>query len=156
MDAFTTRRIQPGGRPRRFYNGQHQHWCGIGPHARTVYVCILDSQGEVLVVVAECIFTWHWLADLCAREEMAFVLGHGLQIAMFLCGGMLPQAYSYPASMRATRDLLRRRLHLLREREQLLAHIQTTAQQDGLPPLGKRIACPVNRVGVAEHCEERG
>jgi hypothetical protein len=23
-------------------------------------------------------FTWYWLADLCAREKIAFVLGHAL------------------------------------------------------------------------------
>ena len=33
----------------RFYNGQHRHWCGIDLHARTMYVCILDSQGQVRV-----------------------------------------------------------------------------------------------------------
>jgi hypothetical protein len=45
------------------------------------------------------------------------------KIAVLLRGGMLPQAYAYPAGMRATRDLLRRRLHLVRKRGQLLAHI---------------------------------
>jgi transposase len=180
----------------RFYNGQHQHWCGIDLHARTMYVCILEAQGQVLlhqnlrahpeafleaiapyraglVVAAECIFTWYWLADLCAREGIPFVLGHALymkaihggkakndridalKIATLLRGGMLPQAYVYPAGMRATRDLLRRRLHLVRKRGQLLAHIQMTAQQYNLPPLGKRIAYPANRAGVAEHFEER-
>ena len=34
----------------RFYNGQHEHWCGIDLHARTMYiVCILDAQGRALV-----------------------------------------------------------------------------------------------------------
>jgi hypothetical protein len=28
----------------RFYNGQHQHWCGIDLYARTMYVCILDAK----------------------------------------------------------------------------------------------------------------
>jgi transposase len=176
----------------RFYNGQHRHWCGIDLHARTMYVCILDAQGQVLVhknlrsspeeflatiapyreglvVAAECIFTWYWLADLCAREGIAFVLGHALmmkaihggkakndridafKIATLLRGGLLPQAYAYPVGMRATRDLLRRRLHLVRKRGQLLAHIQMTSHQYNLEPLGKRIAYPTNRVGVAEH-----
>jgi len=138
----------------RFFNGTHRHWCGIDLHAKTMYVCILDAEGQVLVhknlrfspeefleavapyreglvVAVECIFTWYWLADLCAREGIAFVLGHALmmkaihggkakndridalKIATLLRGGMLPQAYAYPAGMRATRDLLRRRLHLL-------------------------------------------
>jgi transposase len=180
----------------RFYNGQHQHWCGIDLHAKTMYVCILDAQGQVrlhqnlraapedflaaiapyregLVVAAECIFTWYWLADLCAREGIAFVLGHALymkaihggkakndridalKIATLLRGGLLPQAYAYPAGMRATRDLLRRRLHLVRKRGQLLAHIQMTSHQYNLAPLGKRIAYPANRAGVAEHFEDR-
>jgi transposase len=179
----------------RFYNGQHRHWCGIDLHARTMYVCILDSDGQVLVhknlkaepeallevlapyreelvVAVECIFTWYWVADLCAREGIDFVLGHALymkaihggkakndridshKIATLLRGGMLPQAYAYPAGMRATRDLLRRRLHLVRKRGQLLAHIQMTAHQYNLPPLGRRIAYPANRDGVVEHFDD--
>ena len=33
----------------RFYNGTHQHWCGIDLHAKSMYVCILDHHGQVLV-----------------------------------------------------------------------------------------------------------
>src|SRR5713226_4903088 len=76
----------------------------------------------------------NWLADLCAREGIPFVLGHALymkaihggkakndkidaqKIAVLLRGGMLPQAYVYPAVMRATRDLLRHRCHLGQKR----------------------------------------
>jgi len=36
-----------------------------------------------------------------------------------LRGGMLPQASVSPAAMRATRDLLRRRTHLMRTRAEL-------------------------------------
>lgn len=180
----------------RFYNGTHRSWCGIDLHAKTMYLCILDEKGQVLlhenlpatpgaflaaiapyrdglVVAAERIFTWYWLADLCAKEGIPFVLGHALfmkaihggkakndridalKIATLLRGGMLPQAYVYPAGMRSTRDLLRRRLHLVRKRGQLLAHIQMTAHQYNLPPLGKRIAYPSNREGVADHFEDR-
>jgi transposase len=180
----------------RFYTKQHRHYCGIDLHARSLYVCILDQTGQVLVhqnlraspeellaavapyrddlvLAVECIFTWYWVADLCAQEGIAFVLGHALymkaihggkakndridalKIATLLRGGMLPQAYVYPAGMRATRDLLRRRLHIVRKRGQLLAHIQMTSHQYNLPPLGKRIAYPSNREGVAEHFEDR-
>jgi hypothetical protein len=85
----------------RFYNRQHRHYCGIDLHVKTMYVCILDAAGQVLVhrnvkstpaafleivapyrddlvVAAECMFTWYWLADLCAAEGIAFVLGHAL------------------------------------------------------------------------------
>jgi len=129
----------------------------------------LDPFRDDLVLACECIYTGSWPADLCAREGIAFVLRHALfmkaihggkakndridalQIARLLRGGMLPQAYVYPAGMRATRDLLRRRLHLVRKRGQLLAHLQRTAQQYNLPPLGKRIAAAANREGVADH-----
>ena len=85
----------------RFYTQQHRYYCGIDLHARRMYVCILDSNGEILVhrngpaspehflavirpyredvvVSVECMFTWYWLADLCSREGIPFVLGHAL------------------------------------------------------------------------------
>jgi len=85
----------------RFYSEQHQHYCGINLHARTMYLCILDAEGNVLlhknlpcdrtrfleaiepyredlVVASECIFNWYWLADLCAEHEIPFALGHAL------------------------------------------------------------------------------
>jgi transposase len=175
----------------RFYTQQHQFYCGIDLHARTMYLCILNRDGEILVhrnmpagpepflktiapyredvvVCVACIFTWYWLADLCAREGLPFVLGHALsmkaihggkakndkidaqKIAVLLRGGMLPQAYVYPAEMRATRDLLRRRMHLMRKRAELLAHIQNTNSQYNLPEIGKKLAYKGNRDGVAE------
>src|SRR4030095_11379793 len=72
------------------------------------------------------------------------------KIAALLRGGMLPQADVYPAEMRATRDLLRRRLHLTRQRAELLAHIQNTDSQYNLPEIGKKLADKGNRDGVAE------
>ena len=85
----------------RFYTGQHKHYCGIDLHARSMYLCILDQAGEVLlhkdyranpeaflkavanyredlVVSVECFFTSYWLADLCRNEGIHFVLGHAL------------------------------------------------------------------------------
>jgi transposase len=109
-----------------------------------------------------------WLADLCGQEGMPFVWGHALymkalhggkakhdkidsqKIAALLRGGMLPQAYVYPAQRRATRGLLRRRIHLMRKRSELLAHVQKTNSQDNLPEIGKKIASKANRDGVAE------
>jgi transposase len=72
------------------------------------------------------------------------------KIAALLRGGMLPQAYVYPAKMRATRDLLRRRMHLTHKRAELLAHVQNTNSQYNLPAIGKNIAYKANREGVAE------
>jgi transposase len=107
-------------------------------------------------VAAECVFTWYWLADLCAREQIPFVLGHALymkaihggkvkndrvdsrKIAGLLRSGMIPQAYVYPPEMRSTRDLLRRRCYLVRKRTDLLSHIQNTNSQWNLPEFGRR------------------
>jgi len=73
---------------------------------------------------------------------------------VLLRGGMLPQAYVYPAKMRATRDLLRRRMYLTRKRAELLAHIQNTNSQYNLPEIGKKLAYKANRDGVAERFPE--
>jgi transposase len=70
------------------------------------------------------------------------------KIAVLLRGGMLPMAYVYPKRMRATRDLLRRRNHLMRKRADLLAHIQNTASQYNLPPLGTRVVRKGERVSI--------
>ncbi len=175
-----------------FYTRQHKHYCGIDLPAKAMYVCILDQTGtilvhknlpttpeaflwilapyrEELVVAVEWMFTWSWLADLCAKEGLAFVLGHALymkaihggkakndkiaahKIAVLLRGGMLPQAYVYPAEMRATRDLLRRRCHLVQKRAELFAHIQNTNSQYNLPEIGKKLAYKANRAGVEDH-----
>src|SRR5262245_44039816 len=72
------------------------------------------------------------------------------KIAVLLRGGMLPQAYVYPAEMRATRDLLRRRIYLMRKRAELLTHVQQTNSQYNLPEIGKKIAYKANRPAVAE------
>ena len=154
----------------RFYQGTHKYYCGIDLHARTMYVCLIDQQGTMLiekniacdpeiflqlvapyaddlVVCAECVFCWYWLADLCSSHNIRFVLAHALylkaihggkakndrldasKITVLLRGGMIPIAYVYPPHMRPTRDLLRRRLYLVRRRGELFSHIQNTFHQ---------------------------
>ncbi len=76
------------------------------------------------------------------------------KIAVLLRGGMLPQAYVYPTEMRATRDLLRRRMHLMHTRAALLAHIQKTNSQDNLPEIGTKLASKAHRQGVAARFPE--
>lgn len=71
--------------------------------------------------------------------------------AVLVRGGMRPQAYVYPAEMRATRDLLRRRCQLVRNRAELLAHIHNTNSQDTLPEIGQKLAYKAHREGVEEH-----
>jgi transposase len=76
------------------------------------------------------------------------------QIAVLLRGGMRPQAYVYPAQMRATRELLRRRIPLVRQRAELLAHLHQTNSQYNLPELGTKLAYKANRAGVADRFPE--
>ena len=85
----------------RFYDQQHEFYCGVDLHTRKMYLCVLDREGnkrlhrnmrakpddflraikpfrDGLVVGVECMFTWYWLADLCLDESLDFVLGHAL------------------------------------------------------------------------------
>ena len=73
------------------------------------------------------------------------------KIAGLLRGGMLAQAYVYPPEMRATRDLLRRRCHLMHKRSELITHIQNTISQYNLPPFEGRIGKRCEREGLLAH-----
>ena len=177
----------PKGADMRFYTKTHKHYCGIDLHAKKMYLCILDASGNVLlhrniasspdsflkavapfrddlIVGVECMFAWYWLADLCRKEGIEFILGHALfmkaihggkakndkidsqKIAVLLRGGSFPVAYVYPPEMRATRDLLRRRCHLVRKRAELLAHIKNTAIQYNLPEIDVNLTQECNRI----------
>jgi hypothetical protein len=111
-----------------------------------------------LVGAVACLFTWYWLADLGTPEGLPCVLGHALsrkalhggkaknaqlasqKIAALLRGGRLPQADGYPAKRRATRALLRRRRPLMRQRADLLAHLQNPKSPYNLPEMGQQMA----------------
>ena len=85
----------------RFYNNSHPYYCGIDLHARMLYVCIIDDQGEKkvhqkinaepaallkliepyigqIVIGVECMHCWYWVADWCAEQDIDFILGHAL------------------------------------------------------------------------------
>ncbi len=70
------------------------------------------------------------------------------KIAKLLRAGMILMAYVYPAKMRAARDLLRRRMHFVRKRSELRAHIQNTNSQYNLPPFSKNLSYRANRADV--------
>jgi transposase len=170
----------------RAYTQQHRYYCGVDLHARSLYVHILDDRGRTrleqdlpaspaavlaalqpyrdgLVVGVECMFAWYWLADLCEREGIPFVLGHALAmkaihggkaksdrldaatLAGLLKGGFFPLASVYPKAKRDTRDLLRRRSFFVRQRAQLIAHVQNTNSQYNLPPFDKKLTYKGNR-----------
>ncbi len=89
----------------RFYTSQHRFYCGIDLHARTMRVCILSQNGDVvyddnhacdfptllqiiapyrdgIVIGVECMFGWYWLADRCAEHGIPFVVGHALYMRL--------------------------------------------------------------------------
>jgi transposase len=170
----------------RFYEQQHRFYVGGDLHTRSLHLCVLDANGKVvldknvpaapgpflaavapfradLVVGVECMFGWYWLADLCEREKVPFVLGHAYymkaihggkaksdkidanKIARLLRGGNFPLAYAYPKGMRATRDLLRRRTYFVRQRAALMTHLQILNAQYNLPPFPKKLSFAANR-----------
>lgn len=85
----------------RFYKPRTEFVCGVDLHLKTMYLCILNRAGDVLLhrnlpndpkrllrllepyqhdltVAVECLFNWYWLADLCQDQQIEFVLGHAL------------------------------------------------------------------------------
>ena len=69
-----------------FYNNIHPYYCGIDLHARILYVCIVDQEGNTcvhkeipadpeklkqilepyignIVVGVECMHCWYWVSD---------------------------------------------------------------------------------------------
>jgi transposase len=173
----------------RCYSGQHRFYVGVDLHARTLYTHVLDQAGQTvfeqnlpadpdafldaiapfrpdLVVGAECMFAWYWLADLCQDHGIPFVLGHALYMKMIHGGKSktdridaaklasllrgpgapgFPMGYVYPRAKRQTRDLLRRRSFFVRQRAQLITHIMNTNTQFNLPPLSKKLTYAANR-----------
>jgi Transposase len=80
-----------------------QVYCGIDLHARSLYVCLLNQDGDIvvhrqlpttpaawlktmapsrepMVSAVACLVTWAWLADLCAQAGMPCVLGPALSM----------------------------------------------------------------------------
>jgi len=96
--------------------------------------------------------SWYWVSDFCDDIGVDFILGHALymkaihggkakndkidsfKIANLIRGGNFPLAYVYPKAMRATRDLLRRRMKIVRHGADLKAHVVNTTSQYNLPP----------------------
>ena len=84
-----------------FYNNMHPYYCGIDLHARILYVCIIDQEGNIcvhkeipanperlyqslepyvgdIVVGVECMHCWYWVSNFCEDIGVDFILGHAL------------------------------------------------------------------------------
>ena len=88
----------------KYYTSTTRFNCGIDLHARQMYVCLMDRDGQKLVhrnirdndfqfflkliapyrhdltVCCECMFGWYWLADACHDAGLPFVLAHALYL----------------------------------------------------------------------------
>jgi transposase len=86
----------------KFYTQQHQFYCGVDLHAKSLHACVVDAQGKRLlhknflcqkpqvflnaiapyksdlIIGCESTFNWYWLADLLCDEGIPFILGHAL------------------------------------------------------------------------------
>jgi transposase len=135
-----------------------------------MYVCIIDQEARIIkqkniksnpasflqaidkyrddiVVSAECMFTWYWLADLCSKESITFILGHALYMKAIHGGKAKNDRID---AYKIAYLFMRRRNHLVRKRAELLGHIQNTNHQYNLPPLPKNIRFKGNREGLIE------
>ena len=83
----------------RYAKIDSQYYCGIDLHARTMYVCVMDKQGNILLhrnmdnnfnefknylepfipdvaVGVESSCYYYWISDACKKENIDFYLGH--------------------------------------------------------------------------------
>jgi transposase len=139
---------------------------------RKRFLKLIAPYKKSLTVAAECVSNWYWLADLCEDEKIEFALGHAQymraihggkakndridseKIARLVQSGVLPMAYVYPRKQRSLRDLLRRRTRFVRQRADLMSHIQNLNQQANLPELGRILKAKAQRTAVPEHFEQ--
>jgi len=133
---------------------------------------LLEPYIGNIVVGVECMHCWYWVSDWCEEHAIDFVLGHALymkaihggkakndkidsyKIASLLRGGNFPLAYTYPKEMRATRDLLRRRTHVVRHGADLKAHVVNTDSQYNLPSQSLNLKNISDRESLKHHYDD--
>lgn len=133
----------------------------------------IKKYSKSLTVCVESTFNWYWLNDFCLNRKIPFFLGHALyikrsrpgknknddidaqHISSLIKDGRFPAAYNYPPVMRATRDLLRRRMHFVNKRAGAFAHIQNTFYQHGmLEPVGNVLQRKMLRRSILSRFED--
>jgi hypothetical protein len=114
------------------------------PAAPEVLQFVLAPYVGNVVVGVECMHCWHWASGFCNEIGVYFILGHALymkaihggkakndridsfKIASLMRGGNFPLVYIYPKEMRATRDLLRRRMKIVQHGANQKPHVANT------------------------------
>lgn len=113
------------------------------PNDREIILAALKPyQDQIVGVVIESTYNWYWLVDTLMTEGYEAHLANPSEIkkytglkyaddqddafwlAEMLRLGILPEGYIYPKEDRPTRDLLRKRMHLVRLRTSLIISLQ--------------------------------
>ncbi len=99
-------------------------------------------KNDIVGIVVESTYNWYWLVDLLMTEGYKVHLANPAEIqkysglkhaddqddAFWLCEmlrlGILPEGYIYPREDRPVRDLLRKRMHLVKLRTSLIVSLQ--------------------------------
>ena len=107
-----------------------------------ILVALKPMKSELVGVVVESTFNWYWLVDALMEEGYKVHLANPSAMKMYegrkhiddrhdafwladlLRLGILPEGYIYPKEERATRDLLRKRSHLVKLRTSLIVSLQ--------------------------------
>ena len=113
-----------------------------------LFKSLIKEYSGNISVGCESMHSYYWLADGCIENKIPFYLGHAYymkaihggkkkndkidskKIADLMRANHLPVGYVYPKKLRATRDLLRRRIRFMTIRAEAYAHIQTVFRQN--------------------------
>ena len=109
----------------------------------TILQALTPFRAQLQALAVESTFNWYWLVDGLQSAQFPVRLANpakmdqyqglkqtddesdALWIAELLRLGILPEGYIYPKELRPVRDLLRRRLLVVRQRTQLLLSLQS-------------------------------
>ena len=113
-----------------------------------LFKSLIEDYNGNISVGCESMHSYYSMADGCIENKIPFYLGHAYymktihggkkkndkidskKIADLMRANHLPVGYVYPKQLRATRDLLRRRIRFMTIRAEAYAHIQTVFRQN--------------------------
>ncbi len=126
----------------------------VSNDSELIFRLLHPYKEELTGVVVESTFNWYWLVDGLMEEGFKVHLANpcaiqkykGLKhaddeseavwLADMLRLGILPEGYIYPREDRLVRDLLRKRMHLVKLRTSLINSLQNILARNGPVSLG--------------------
>ncbi len=121
---------------------------------QTILGVLEPYRGQLTGVVVESTFNWYWLVDGLMEAGFKVHLANpsaiqkysgikhaddrsdAVWLANMLRLGILPEGYIYPRQGRSARDLLRKRMHLVKLRTSLINSLQNILARNGSARLG--------------------